>query len=56
MTGERGVRKTLSHTTLNDDAIERAIGELRGGHTVVVVDSTEMVRTHAEIEHVREAA
>jgi len=44
VTGERGVRKLLRRTTLNDDAIERAIGELRAGHTVVVVDSREMVR------------
>jgi hypothetical protein len=58
VTRERGVRKLLRRTTLNDDAIERAIGELRTGHAGVVVDSREMVPTDAgaEFEHVREAA
>jgi hypothetical protein len=58
VTGEPGVRKLLRRTTLNDDVIERAIGELRAGHTVVVVDSAEMAPTDtaAEFEHLREAA
>jgi hypothetical protein len=58
VTGERGVRKLLRRTTLNDDAIQRAIGELRAGHTVLVVDSRQMKPTDAaaEFEQVREAA
>jgi hypothetical protein len=58
VTGERGVRKLLRRTTLNDEAIERAIDELRAGHAVVVVDDSEMAPTDAavEFEHVREAA
>jgi hypothetical protein len=58
VTGERGVRKLLARSTLSDEAIERAIGELRAGHAVVVVDSTVMAPSDpvAKFEHVQEAA
>jgi hypothetical protein len=58
VTGERGVRKLLTRSTLSDDAIERAIGQLRAGHAVVVVDSAVMAPSDAvaEFEHVQEAA
>jgi hypothetical protein len=39
-------------------AIERGIGELRAGHAVLVVDSTDAVSTDAtaQLEHLRESA
>ena len=39
-TGELGVCRLLRRTGLSDEVVVSAIGELRAGHTVVVVDRT----------------
>jgi hypothetical protein len=58
VTGERGVRKLRRRMALNDDAVERAIGELRAGHAVVVVETSDLALTDvaSEFEPVQEAA
>jgi hypothetical protein len=58
VTGELGVYRLLRRVRLSDEAVVGAIGELRAGHTVVVVEGTVVASADASApsEHVREAA
>ena len=42
LTDYRGVRQLLRRSALGDDAVERAVAELRMGHVVVLVDAGEI--------------
>jgi hypothetical protein len=57
-TSELGVCRLLRRTGLSDEVVVGAIGELRAGHTVVVVDRTVvgLADARGRSEHVREAA
>jgi hypothetical protein len=39
ITGLRGARRLLRRAALDDDAVDRAVGELHRGHAIVLVDS-----------------
>jgi hypothetical protein len=58
VTGYRGVRQLLRRAALDEDAIDRAITELRMGRTVVLADAAEIAATtvRARLEHVAKAA
>jgi hypothetical protein len=50
ITGLRGARRLLSRAALDDDTMDRAVGELHQGHAIVLVDVGEIA------EQVRRAA
>jgi hypothetical protein len=58
VTGELGVRKLLRGSGLADRHIDQAIGELRAGRAVVLVDSTAMepIVARARLDDLRPAA
>jgi hypothetical protein len=47
VTGLRGARRLLSRAALDDDTIDRAVGELDRGHAIVLVDLREITASDA---------
>jgi hypothetical protein len=47
VTGLRGARRLLRGTDLDDHAVERAMNEVRAGHSLVVIDVTEIAPSDA---------
>ncbi|HEV3376567.1 MAG TPA: hypothetical protein VG126_04745 [Thermoleophilaceae bacterium] len=58
ITGLRGARRLLSRAALDDDAVDRAVGELHQGHAILLVDLREIAASEAdaELEKVARAA
>lgn len=58
VTGYRGIRRLLRGAALDDDAVERAVGELHKGRAVVLLDVREIasVETEAQPEQMAKAA
>jgi hypothetical protein len=58
ITGLRGARRLVGRAGLDDDTIDRAVGELHKGHATLVVDLHEIAVDEAEtrLEHVARAA
>jgi hypothetical protein len=58
ITGLRGARRLLRRAALDDDAVDRAVGELHQGHAIVLVDLREMTASeaHARLEKLARAA
>jgi hypothetical protein len=58
ITGLRGARRLVGRAGLDDDTIDRAVGELHKGHAILVVDLHEIAVDEAEtrLEHVARAA
>jgi hypothetical protein len=50
VTGLRGARRLLSRAALDDDTMNRAVGELDRGHSVVLVDVREIVASEARAQ------
>jgi hypothetical protein len=48
VTGLRGARRLLRRAALDDDAVERAVGELHQGHAIVLVDLREIAESEAD--------
>ena len=57
-TGLRGARRLLRRAALNDDTIDRAVGELHQGHTILLIDPREITpsETHARLEKIAHTA
>jgi hypothetical protein len=58
ITGLRGARRLLHRAALDDDAVDRAVGELHQGHAIVLVDlrDTTASQAHARLEKLAHAA
>jgi hypothetical protein len=58
VTGLRGARRLLARAALDDDAVDRAVNELHGGHAVVLVNVPEISASHAreQLERLADAA
>ena len=58
LTGYRGVRQLLRRAALDDDAVDRAVKDLRIGHKVLLVDVAEVVpsEARAHLEQIARAA
>jgi hypothetical protein len=58
ITGLRGARRLLSRAALDDDAVDRAVGELHQGHAIVLVDLREIAASEpdARLEKLARAA
>jgi hypothetical protein len=58
ITGLRGARRILRRTALDAEAVDRAVGELHRGRSVVLADLGEIAasRPEAQPEHRRDAA
>jgi hypothetical protein len=48
ITGLRGCRRLLARASLDDDAVDRAVGELHQGHAILLVDLHELAATEAD--------
>jgi hypothetical protein len=48
ITGLRGARRLLGRAALDDDAVDRAVGELHQGHAILLVDLREIAASEAE--------
>jgi len=48
ITGLRGTRRLLRRTALDDDALDRAVGELHQGHAILLVDLREITASAAD--------
>jgi hypothetical protein len=48
ITGLRGARRLLRRAALDDDAVDRAVGELHQGHTILLVDLPEIAASEAD--------
>jgi hypothetical protein len=57
-TGLRGARRLLARATLDDDAVDRAVGALHQGHAILLVDLREITASeaHARLEKLAHAA
>jgi hypothetical protein len=47
ITGLRGARRLLRRAAPDDDAVDRAVGELHQGHTILLVDLSELAASEA---------
>jgi hypothetical protein len=47
-TGLRGARRLLRRAALDDDAVDRAVGELHQGHAILLVDLREISASEAD--------
>ncbi len=47
ITGLRGARRLLRRAALDDDAVDRAVGELHKGQAILLVDLREMAASEA---------
>jgi hypothetical protein len=47
-TGLRGARRLLRRAALDDDAVDRAVGELHQGHAILLVDLPEIAASEAD--------
>jgi hypothetical protein len=58
ITGLRGARRLLRRAALDDDAIDRAVGELHQGHAILLVDLREIAASEidARLEKLARAA
>ena len=58
ITGLRGARRLLRRAALDDDAVDRAVGELHQGHAILLVDLREIAASeaHARLETLARAA
>jgi hypothetical protein len=48
ITGLRGARRLLRRAALDDDTVDRAVGELHRGHAILLVDLREITEREAE--------
>lgn len=48
ITGLRGARRLLRRAALDGDAVDRAVGELRQGHAILLVDLREIAASEAD--------
>jgi hypothetical protein len=48
ITGLRGARRLLRRAALDDDAVDRAVGELHQGHAILLVDLPEIAASEAD--------
>jgi hypothetical protein len=48
ITGLRGARRLLRRAALDDDAVDRAVGELHQGHAILLVDLREIPASEAD--------
>jgi len=48
ITGLRGARQLLRRAVLDDDAVNRAVGELHQGHAILLVDLREIAANEAD--------
>ena len=48
ITGLRGARRLLRRAVLDDDAVDRAVGELHQGHAILLVDLREIAASEAD--------
>ena len=48
ITGLRGARRLLRRAALDDDAVDRAAGELHQGHAILLVDLREIAASEAD--------
>jgi hypothetical protein len=48
ITGLRGARRLLRRAALDDDAADRAVGELHQGHAILLVDLRELAASEAD--------
>jgi hypothetical protein len=48
VTGLRGARRLLRRAALDDDAVDRAVGELHKGHAIVLVNLREIAASEAD--------
>ena len=48
ITGRRGARRLLPRAALDDDAVDRAVGELHQGHAILLVDLREIAASEAD--------
>jgi hypothetical protein len=48
ITGLRGARRLLRRAALDDDAVDRAVGELHQGHAILLVDLREIAASEAD--------
>jgi hypothetical protein len=48
ITGLRGTRRLLGRAALDDDAVDRAVGELHHGHAILLVDLREIAASEAD--------
>jgi hypothetical protein len=48
ITGLRGARRLLRRAALDDDAVDRAVGELHQGRTILLVDLREVAASEAD--------
>ena len=55
VTGYRGAREYLRRAALDDEAVDRAVSQLRAGNAVVLVDSGEITPSDARA-HLEQAA
>ena len=46
--GLRGCRRLLARAALDDDAVDRAVGELHQGHAILLVDLRELAASEAD--------
>jgi hypothetical protein len=58
ITGLRGARRLLRRAVLDDDAVDRAVGELHQGHAILLVDLREIAASEADarLEKIARAA
>jgi hypothetical protein len=58
ITGLSGARLLLRRAALDDDAVDRAVGELHHGHAILLVDLREIAASevHARLEQLARAA
>ena len=58
ITGLRGARRLLRRAALDDDAVDRAVGELHQGHAILLVDFGEIAASeaHARLDKLARAA
>ena len=50
ITGLRGARRLLRRAALDDDAVDRAVGELHQGHAILLVDLREIAASEADAQ------
>ena len=48
ITGLRGARRLLRRAALDDDAVDRTVGELHQGHAILLVDLREIAASEAD--------
>jgi hypothetical protein len=58
ITGLRGARRLLRRAALDDDVVDRAVGELHQGHAILLVDLREIAASEADarLENLARAA